>query len=269
MITLGVNAAFHDSAAALVIDGIVIAAAEEERFSRIKHGKRPVPFSAWELPFGAIDYCLAEAGATLDDVDHVAYSLDPMCFLGQCAEPLESIVLPLGAQRPAGGVWESPWDPLFVAYVMNAPRQLVDGVPHHLRRRFASKGAAAHFQWHFINHHCCHQASAFLAAPFDRCAVMTLDGRGEKATTSYGVSRNNSYRALGEVNVPHSLGILYERVTTHLGFLHSSDEYKVMALAAMGSARFADTLRAAVRVEEAGRFTVAEIDMPEIGRAHV
>ncbi|MCV4567222.1 carbamoyl transferase, partial [Escherichia coli] len=78
---LGINAAFHDSSAALVVDGRVVAAAEDERFTRIKHGKRPVPFTAWELPFHAIDYCLQEAGVTLADVDHVAYSYDPARFI--------------------------------------------------------------------------------------------------------------------------------------------------------------------------------------------
>ena len=95
-----------------------------------------------------------------------------------------------------------------------------------------------------MNHHLSHQASAFLAAPFSRCAVMTLDGRGERATTTYGRYRDDCYEPLGEVQVPHSLGILYEQITHHLGFLHSSDEYKVMALAAMGSPRYAPELRA-------------------------
>ena len=79
MITLGINAAFHDSAASVVVDGATVAAAEEERFSRIKHGKRPLPFTAWELPFNAIDFCLAQAGITLAEVDHVGYSFDPRC----------------------------------------------------------------------------------------------------------------------------------------------------------------------------------------------
>ena len=83
MITLGINAAFHDSAAALVRDGALVAASEEERFTRIKHGKRPVPFSAWELPFNAIDDCLRQAGVTLAEVDHVAYSYDPQRFIGE------------------------------------------------------------------------------------------------------------------------------------------------------------------------------------------
>src|SRR5688572_22144156 len=95
MITLGINAAFHDSAAALVVDGRLIAAAEEERFSRIKHAKRPVPFSAWELPHAAIDYCLAEAGVSLRDVDHVAYSFSPEVFARDRLGRQATIALPL------------------------------------------------------------------------------------------------------------------------------------------------------------------------------
>ena len=259
MITLGINAAFHDSAAALVIDGSTAAAAEEERFSRIKHGKRPVPFSAWELPFNAIDYCLAEAGIEAGEVDQVAYSFDPQNFLGARATAADSFSLPYKPGAGDGG-WENPWDPLFAAHVLNAPRQFVDGVPHHLRRRLASDGAPPAWQWHFVNHHLCHQASAFLAAPFERCAVMTLDGRGERASTTYGVFADGGYRTLGEVTVPDSLGLLYERITSHLGFLHSSDEYKVMALAALGQPEYRDVLRQIVRVDGDGQFRVADFD---------
>ncbi len=263
MITLGLNAAFHDSAAVLVIDGVTVAAAEEERFSRIKHGKRPVPFSAWELPFNAIAFCLEQGGGlTLGDLDHVAYSFDPREFLAGRAGDSPGLNLPLEPSAHSAGQWENPWDPLFASYIINAPRQLVDGAPHHLREHFAG---GSHedppYRWHFVNHHLCHQASAFLAAPYARCAVLTLDGRGERASTSYGVYRRDHYRALGEVTVPHSLGILYERVTTHLGFLHSSDEYKVMALAALGTPRFAGLLRENVRVGPGGQFTIAQLDM--------
>jgi carbamoyltransferase len=267
MITLGINAAFHDSAAALVIDGECVAAAEEERFSRIKHGKRPVPFSAWELPFGAIHYCLSEAGLTLGELDHVAYSFDPRDFLGERLQGAATVTLPLEPSAHAGapgeGGWDNPWDPLFAAYIVNAPRQLVDGAPHHLKKRFAGGShERSPYRWHFVNHHACHQASAFLAAPFERCAVMTLDGRGERATTTYGAWRGERYEPLGAVHMPHSLGILYEKVTSHLGFLHSSDEYKVMALAAMGSPRYAGRLRERVRVGERGDFTIAPLELP-------
>src|SRR3954463_2171643 len=94
MYTLGINAAFHDSSACLVKDGQVLAAAEEERFTRIKHGKRPVPFSTWELPFHAVDYCLKEAGITLTDVDHIAYSYDPFLLMNGYRYKAE-ITLPL------------------------------------------------------------------------------------------------------------------------------------------------------------------------------
>lgn len=268
MMTLGINAAFHDSAAALVVDGVTVAAAEEERFTRVKHGKRPVPFSAWELPYNAIDYCLREAGATLADMAHVAYSFDPLQFLGPRSQDAQ-LMLPLRPSAYAQAQWENPWDPLFAAYIVNAPRQLTDGVPHHLRQRFAGvKHSQAPYQWHFVNHHVCHQASAFLAAPFQRCAVMTLDGRGEKASTTYGAYRDNQYESLGQVFMPNSLGMLYERITSHLGFLHSSDEYKVMALAALGTPRFTKVLREYVKFEPNGQYQTKSFDLQaELGPA--
>jgi len=266
MITLGLNAAFHDSSAALVRDGVVLAAVEEERFTRVKHGKRPLPFTAWELPFHAVDYCLAQAGVALADVDHVAYSFDPRQFASEAMLASETVTLPLQPSAhalPAGAnAWDNPWDPLFAAYVLNAPRQLAAGAPHHLKRRFAGVEAEAlQKRWHFVDHHCCHQASAFLAAPFERCAVMTLDGRGERATTTYGRYTGDAYRSLGAVHMPHSLGLMYEQVTSHLGFLHSSDEYKVMALAAMGTPRKAGELSRRVRVGRDGQYTVAPLDL--------
>jgi len=269
MITLGINAAFHDSAAALVSDGVVVAAAEEERFSRIKHAKRPVPFSAWELPFRAIDFCLAQAGITLRDVDHVAYSFDPELFIGgRLAGPLTEpprITLPLQPSTQSTGGWEHPWDPLFAAYIVNAPRQLASGAPHQLRQRLGGTSPDdPPWRWHFINHHLCHQASAFLAAPFESCAVMTLDGRGELATTTYGAFRGQRYEPLGEVRMPHSLGLLYERVTSHLGFLHPSDEYKVMALAALGTPRFRGPLAEHIRVHDNGQYEIAPMDLPRL-----
>ncbi len=261
LLTLGINASFHDSAAALMLDGEVVAAAEEERFTRVKHGKRPMPFTAWELPYHAIDFCLKEAGATLGDVAHVAYSFDPQRFLGDRA-PDRRFTLPLQPSDFDAGPWENPWDPLFAAYVMSAPRLLTDAVPHHLRKRFAGvKHDHAPYRWHFVPHHLCHQASAFLAAPFSSCAVMTLDGRGEQASTCYGRYRDNRYEPLGEVHVPHSLGLLYERVTSYLGFLHSSDEYKVMAMAALGTPKYVDVLREHLVVERDGQYRNLPLDL--------
>ena len=261
MITLGINAAYHDSAAALVVDGRVVAAAEEERFTRIKHAKRPVPFSAWELPYHAIDFCLATAGVTLAEVDHVGYSFEPQRFIaGRLAGA--TIALPLEPSERPDPAWENPWDPLFAAYVLNAPRQLADGAPHHLRHRFAGASPrGGPYRFHWLDHHLCHHASAFLAAPFERCAVLTLDGRGERATTTYGVWCDGHYAPIGEVCMPHSLGLLYERVTNHLGFLTSADEYKVMALAAQGEPRLATRLAHHVRVGSEGRYEIDPIDL--------
>src|SRR5690606_40660679 len=122
----------------------------------------------------------------------------------------DSVTLPLepSAEPRRNGV--QPWEGLFAAYIVNAERQLIDGVPHHLKARFARAKLARHWQWHYVEHHVAHDASAFLAAPFDECAILTLDGRGELRSTSYGHYKNNEYRRLGHVDVPSSLGLLYE-----------------------------------------------------------
>src|SRR6516162_3336178 len=230
MHTLGINAAFHDQAACLVTDGQVVAAAEEERFSRIKHGKRPVPFSAWELPFHAIDFCLGTAGLTLKDIDHVAYSFAPHLVLPPDCEECVPIPLKPGVyQAPAG--FDSIWDPLLLSSISHAPEHLCHSVPHHLQSRFRGVSATQRpFTWHFVAHHLAHAASAFHASPFRRAAVLTLDGRGEKTSTSYAVGEGTSLEWIDQVCWPHSLGWLYALVTAHLGFLHCCDEYKVMAL---------------------------------------
>jgi carbamoyltransferase len=262
--TLGINAAYHDTSACLVQDGRILAAAEEERFTRIKHGKRPVPFSTWELPFHAIDYCLGEAGIALADVDHVAYSYQPELLLGPYSRDA-AILMPLEpTAHPTPDQWESAWDPLFLASIVNAPRQLADGAPHHIEERFRGVRADGPYRWHFVEHHVAHAASAFLASPFDRAAVLTLDGRGERATTAYALGEGSELRILGEVGMPHSLGLLYEDVTRYLGFLHSSDEYKVMALASYGKPRYVDALRRVVQLGDDGQFTIHTPDWVEL-----
>ncbi|WP_322102218.1 carbamoyltransferase [Paraburkholderia sp. J41] len=258
MYTLGINAVYHDSAAALLKDGVVLAAAEDERFTHVKHAKRPVPFSTWQLPFDAIDYCLKEAGITLADVDHVAYSYDPSLFPGMPAKPPATVSLPLDPARMKPEANTSPWDPLFLSYIVNAKAQLLDGAPHHLRKRFAGVNRDDAFQWHFVEHHLAHEASAFLAMPFEEAAVLTMDGRGEGVTTSLGEFRNGVYKRITQVELPHSLGLLYEAVTAWLGFLHSSDEYKVMALASYGEPRYLDAFREIVHYRGDGHYTVAE-----------
>ncbi len=255
MFTLGINAAFHDSSACIINNGKLIAAAEEERFTQIKHGKRPIPFSAYELPFHAIHYCLEMAGIHLNEVDHVAYSFDPYLLLGE-EKGKPKIEIPLEPGMETGpSKWTSPWDPLFLSSIVNAPAQLVDGYPHHLQKRF--KGTRHNqLQWHFVEHHIAHAASAYYPSPFKSAAVLTLDGRGEVATTTYNIGKGNELIRIGQVNMPHSLGLLYERVTSYLGFLHSSDEYKVMALASYGKPVFINDFREMIHVEANGQYTI-------------
>ncbi|MGE4336724.1 MAG: carbamoyltransferase [Pigmentiphaga sp.] len=265
MFTLGINAAFHDCAAALVRDGEVLAAAEEERFTRIKHGKRPLPFTAWQLPFHAIDYCLAQAGIHLREVDHIAYSFDPALLDQSAVTPQGDICLPLQpSARRSPDAMSSPWDPLFLSYVCNAPRQLAAGAPLHLAERFADTPLETIIErWVYLDHHLCHEASAYLAAPAADSAVLTMDGRGEGVTTSYGHFHHGKYRRLKQIAMPHSLGLLYEDVTRYLGFLHASDEYKVMALASYGKPVYLGAMREILRLEENGGFSLEPARLTE------
>jgi carbamoyltransferase len=248
MYTLGINAAFHDSAAALIKDGVLIAAAEDERFTHIKHGKRPIPFSAYELPFHAIDYCLQEAGICLNDVDHIAYSFDPALLQEHQQQGSNG-------HNKVTSIFSEEWNGLFLSYMQQAPHHLRDGYPHHLQKRFAGLVMQPE-KWHFVEHHIAHAASAFFPSPFTEAAVLTLDGRGELASTSYFIGKNNSLEKIGEVCMPHSLGMLYEKMTTWLGFLHSSDEYKVMALASYGKPVYLEKFRSFIHIDNNGCYTI-------------
>jgi len=215
------------------------------------------------LPFHAIDDCLKQAGIVLADVDHVAYSYDPYLLLGRRGGDA-TITLPLEpSAHPTPEEWEAAWDPLFLSSIVNAPRQLADGAPHHLKERFRDVRPDGPFRWRFVAHHLAHAASAFHVSPFREAAVMTLDGRGEKATTGYAVGRGTELEWLGQVHMPHSLGLLYEDVTDYLGFLRSSDEYKVMALASYGKPRFANEFREIVRLGDGGRYTIEPTRLEE------
>jgi carbamoyltransferase len=263
MYTLGINAAFHDSAACIVKDGILLAATEEERFTHFKHGKRPVPFSTWELPFHSIDYCLKVAGIHINDVDHVAYSFDPYLIIGDKYRGKETIEIPFEEGRShLNEAFANPWEPLFLSSIINAPGQLKDGWPHHLQQRFIGCNIGRD-KWHFVEHHVAHAASAFNCSPFKTAAVMTVDGRGEQATTTYNIGHGQQLNRIGQVNLPHSLGLLYEDVTTHLGFLHSSDEYKVMALASYGKPDFVNDFRDIVQIGANGQYTINNQNLTE------
>jgi carbamoyltransferase len=235
---LGINAVFHDPAAALVVDGETVAAAEEERFSRRKHGKEPVPFSAWELPVEAARWCLRHAGLDIGDIDAVAYSYDP-------------------ALAPApDDLTADEWEGLRTLYARRAPRFLATALPGLDPARVA-----------FVPHHVAHAASAHLAAPFPDASVLVLDGRGETASHLAGRSVGGDLEVLASQTLPHSLGLLYEEVTDHLGFKRSSDEYKVMALASFGDRdRFHAEFRSAVYPCEDGGFVVDPVDLDRLAR---
>ena len=230
---LGINALYHDPSAALVVDGTTVAAAEEERFSRRKHGKRPVPFSAWEQPELSAAWCLDHAGVRPDQLDAVTYSFDPALRL-----PPDELGL------------HDPWDDLRQTYAERAPGSLAAALPGLDPARVR-----------FVPHHVAHAASAGLAAPFGGdCAVLVLDGRGERHSHLAGRFSGGALETLYSQQLPHSLGLLYEDATQHLGFLRSSDEYKVMALASYGKPRHLDYLRQFVRATGDGGFRSAGVD---------
>lgn len=241
-LVLGINAVFHDPAAALVVDGRVVAAAEEERFSRRKHGKAPVPFSTWELPEQAAAWCLTEAGLAPADLDAVAYSYDP--------DLVDSGPHGGGAPYRPGeaDVVAEGWEGLRTLFARRAPLFLGAALPGLAPERVR-----------FVPHHRAHAASAHLAAPFPSSAVLVLDGRGERTSHLAGRAVDGDLQVLASQALPHSLGLLYEEATEHLGFRRSSDEYKVMALASYGRPRFLDHLRAAVGATGDGGFHVDPI----------
>ncbi|MEV6250372.1 carbamoyltransferase C-terminal domain-containing protein [Streptomyces sp. NPDC051742] len=237
MRVLGVNALFHDPAAALVVDGITVAAAEEERFSRRKHGKRPVPFSAWELPEQAARWCLEVAGMRPADLDLVAYSYDP-----ELARTAEELGL------------DDPWDSLRQAYARCAPGFLSTALP-------GLDPASVRF----VGHHMAHAASgAFGAEAAESSSVLVLDGRGESASHLAARRLGNRLEPLRAQGLPHSLGLVYEELTEHLGFLRSSDEFKVMALASHGTPRMLGELRRYVRPTGDGGFLAHGVPWAEL-----
>ena len=236
---LGINALYHDPSAALVVDGRTVAAAEEERFSRRKHGKRPVPFSAWELPELAAAWCLDHGGIAPDELDAVTYSFDPTLRL-----PPTDL-----------GLFD-PFDDLRQDYARRAPSFLATALP-----------GLDPAKVRFVPHHVAHAASAGLAAPFGgNCAALVLDGRGEQHSHLAGQFRDGVLETLYSQQLPHSLGLLYEDATQHLGFLRSSDEYKVMALASYGKPRHLDYLRQLVHVTGDGGFRTTGIDWDSLAK---
>jgi carbamoyltransferase len=210
---LGISAFYHDSAAALVQDGRIVAAAQEERFSRKKHDAR--------FPRHAVRYCLEQSSGSLQDLDYVVFYDKP--FL-----KFERLIETYLAFAPSG----------FSSFRMALPLWVREKLFQKdlLRKELQSIGGK--FDWQkrllFTEHHLSHAASAFLASPFEEAAVLTMDGVGEWATTSMGMGRRNGIEILKEINFPHSLGLLYSAFTYYTGFKVNSGEYKLMGLAPYG-----------------------------------
>jgi carbamoyltransferase len=212
----------------------VVAAAEEERFSRRKHGKQAVPFSTWELPTAAANWCLAEAGLEPSEIDAVGYSYDPSIMEGE-SDDLEGL--------------DSQWEYLRTLYAQRAPGFLATALAG------LDPAAVRH-----VRHHVAHAASTALASPHPDSAVLVVDGRGERTSMLAGVCREHKLDVLASQSLPHSLGLLYESLTEHLGFKRSSDEYKVMAMGSYGSPRFAGYLRERVYATGDGGFRTLPIE---------
>jgi len=218
---LGISAFYHDSAAALVEDGHIIAAAQEERFTRKKQDAR--------YPENAIRYCLEEGALSLDELDYIAFYEKP--FL-----KFERLLETYLAFAPRG----------FASFRMALPLWLKEKLFQKDLLGKRLKARAPGFDWQrkllFAEHHRSHAASAFYPSPFDEALILTIDGVGEWATTSAGIGRNHGIDMLKEIHFPHSLGLLYAAFTYYTGFKVNSGEYKVMGLAPYGEPRYANAI---------------------------
>lgn len=210
---LGISAFYHDSAAALVVDGVIVAAAQEERFSRRKHDAG--------FPTQAVHYCLHEAGLAPEQLDFVGFYDKPFLKFERLLETYLS-------HAPAGFRSFAKAMPLWFREKLHLPRELDRGLHGRYRKRYV-----------FAEHHESHAASAFYPSPFDEAAIVTFDGVGEWATTTYGVGRANRIELLAEMRFPHSIGLLYSAFTHFIGFRVNSGEYKLMGLAPYGEPRYA------------------------------
>jgi carbamoyltransferase len=227
MLILGINAYHGDAAACVVRDGRLIAAAEEERFRRIKH---------WAgFPVEAIRYCLSEAGVALDGVNHLAVNQDSTAHLWRkigytlASRPKLSLVLDRLKNKKARA-----------------------SIPQALEAAFP--GAAFRGDVHHVEHHLAHLGSAFLVSPFDEAAVVSVDGFGDFASAAWGMGSASGIDVDARVYFPHSVGLFYEAITQYLGFPHYGDEYKVMGLAPYGEPRYLDAMRRVVDLRDDGSY---------------
>jgi len=218
---LGISAFYHDSAAALVRDGDIVAAAQEERFTRQKHDAR--------FPRHAVAYCLAEAGSRLEDIDYIVFYDKPVLKFDRLLETCLQF-------SPRGFEALQEALPLWFREKLFLKRQI--------RRSLEAHGQ--HFDWDrrmlFTEHHLSHAASAFYPSPFEQALILTMDGVGEWATTTAAIGRGNHIEIAKEIHFPHSLGLLYSAMTYYTGFKVNSGEYKLMGLAPYGDPKYAQLI---------------------------
>src|ERR1700747_879773 len=221
---LGINAYHGNASAALVCDGKLVAAVEEERFNRVKY--------AAGFPAAAIRYCLKEAGITLADLDHVAVPRNPYARLG--TKLFYALRMPSFARERAKVLTK------------------FTGIPTALAGAFDADPAKIKSKFHRVEHHQAHLASTFFVSPFEQAALLSADGLGDFASSMWGLGSGNHMRIDGAIAFPHSLGLYYSAVTQYLGFLKFGDEYKVMGLAAYGEAEHLDAFRDILRANGNG-----------------
>ncbi len=226
---LGISAFYHDSAACLVRDGRIVAAAQEERFTRKKHDYR--------FPTHAVDYCLKEGGIRADELDHVVFYDKPLL-------KFERLLETYLAYAPRGFASFREAMPLWIKQKLHLPREM----DHALKGAYKGR-------YLFTEHHESHAASAFFPSPFEEAAIITLDGVGEWATASFGAGRGNKIELTHELHFPHSLGMLYSAFTYFTGFKVNSGEYKLMGLAPYGEPTYVDLIRKhLVHIKDDGSF---------------
>ena len=232
MIILGLSFDFHDAAAALIVDGKVVAAAQEERFTRQKHDPR--------LPVSAARFCLTEAGISPADIDAVVYYEMPMVKFDRIVWSCQQVF--------------TPGDQYFHETLLSwFQKDKFD-----VRRRIAEGLEVALDRVHYVRHHDSHLASAYYCSPFEEATIVTLDGVGEYDTATIAVGRGNHIEPLSRIALPHSLGLFYSALTAFLGFEVNEGEYKVMGMAAFGQPVHADKMLAMFQLHEDGTFTLEQ-----------
>lgn len=233
---LGINSAYHESAACMIKDGKILAAVEEERFNRKKHAKKAKVSNPDELPLNAINYCLKKAGIKLKDVDHIGFSFTP-----------EKRLKNIGVDKYfVKGDWGSKeGEELFYKKIKTVPEKL---------GKLAGKNMKNKFHW--IDHHLCHAASAFFVSPYKESIIIVSDGIGEFATAWVGYGKDNKIHKIKEIFYPHSLGFLWEKMSEFLGFT-GYDAGKVMGLSSYGDYKaFYDHFHKIVNFDEKNIFTI-------------